>query len=230
MDEPTFDNIQELQQLADYQDRQNQIDELMPMPGDIDNVVEFADQDDKDSEQTLPNTLQSSTSTVPFSLPSRRSSVAFGTNTSTPVPHERANSSISKFILAMGLWCEDAGISRSHYTALRQILKMLEPHKEISLLPESVGTLKGWAKSQMPLLPLRQKTIPLRPEKLLSLRPSLKDSGLPPSESLYFFDPVELFSRFLSSPQILEKMHVDFAEFVDSPSQLWHAKAWASSI
>lgn len=128
----------------------------------------------------------------------------------------------------MGLWCED--VSASKYASLRQILKMLEPHKEISILPESVSTLKGWARSQMPLLPLRQKTIPLKVEKLPSLRPSLKDSEFSPSETLYFFDPVHLFSTFLSSPQIVKKMHVGFAEFVDSPNQLWHSRSWSSSI
>lgn len=189
-------------------------------------MIEF-DEEDEEAE-TLPDTFQSPMeSTPPFSLPSRRSSAAFGTDTSTPVPHKHSTFPISKFIFAMGLWCEDISVSK--YSALRQILRLLEPHNEISLLPKSVGTLKGWAKAQIPLLPLRQKTIPLKLEKLPSLRPSLKDSNLPPSETLYFFDPVHLFSAFLSSPQIMSKMHVGFAEFVDSPTQLWHSRSWAAS-
>lgn len=224
VDEPTFDEIQELQQLASYQDRNDEAGNGDDIPTN-DHEVEF--DVDSDEEASL-DTFQSPEPTSPFSLPSRRSSAAFGADTSVPLPHKRATAPISKFIFAMGLWCED--VSASKYASLRQILRMLEPHKEISVLPESVSTLKNWAKSQMPLLPLRQKTIPLKVEKLPSLRPSLKDSEFSPSETLYFFDPVHLFSTFLSSPQIIAKMHVGFAEFVDSPTQLWHSRSWSSSI
>lgn len=216
--------------MADYQDKNHGVEDDTNV-SDTDPVTGFDTDSDDEAEQTLPSTFQGSPeSTFSFPLPPRRLSSAFGVDTSIPVPHKRLTSPISKFIFAMGLWCEDAGISVSNYASLRQILKMLEPHKEISVLPENVGILKGWAKAQMPLLPLRQKPIPLKLEKLPFLRPSLKDSALPPSETLYFFDPVHLFSTFLSSPQIISKMHIGFAEFVDSPTQLWQSRSWAASV
>lgn len=165
--------------------------------------------------------------------PTKRSSITFLEDTSIPIPHERSKVVRSKFILAMKLWAEDAGLSRKAYDALREVLRLLEPHEEISKLPESVTTLRKWARASMPLLPLREKKIPLLPAKLATMAPSAKFSGAStdsPVENLVFFDPVELFTKFLSASPILNKMHSGFAHFVDLSSELWQSNAWASSV
>lgn len=163
--------------------------------------------------------------------PTRRSSVAIPEDTSVPVPHERSKTPRSKFILAMGLWAEDAGLSRAHWNSLREVLRLLEPHDEISKLPESITTIRKWARADMPLLPLREKKIPLLSAKLATMKPAAKshDSSEEPLENLVFFDPIELFTRFLSAGPILHKMHRGFAHFVDLLSELWQSDSWASS-
>lgn len=128
----------------------------------------------------------------------------------------------------MGLWAEECGLSRSSYNALQEVLRLLEPNQETGQLPESVQTLKKWAKAEMPLLQLRKKSIPLIPEKMATSRQAHTDSSLP-REDLYFFDPKVLFSMFLGS-DIAKKMHKGFAHFVDTPTEIWHGNCWASSI
>lgn len=165
--------------------------------------------------------------------PTRRSSVAFLEDTSIPIPHERSETPCSKFILAMGLWAKDCGVSRRQYESLREVLRLFEPHDKISKLPESVTTLRKWTKADTPLLPLREKKIPLLPAKLATMKPSAKVSSTSsdsPLETLVFFDPIELFAKFLSAGPILNKMHLGFAHFVDLLSELWQSNAWASSI
>ncbi len=54
--------------------------------------------------------------------------------------------------------------------------------------------------------------------------------GATPTEDLIFFDSKNMISRFLSSQEIRQKMHIGMAECHDSPSELWHSHAWASSI
>ena len=45
------------------------------------------------------------------------------------------------FVLALGLWCEEAGISRVQFRSLREILRMLEPHPIISKLQQATQYL-----------------------------------------------------------------------------------------
>ncbi|KAL8802829.1 MAG: hypothetical protein Q9200_006455, partial [Gallowayella weberi] len=219
-DEPSFDQLNNLRQLADYQS-------VAPEEAGTEAIVEFDEHDDTISPDTLVDSPPSTATMMP---PSRRSSLGLPLDTSVPVPHQRSIHSRSKFIIALGLWAEETGLSRTHYSSLLEILRMLQPNEEISKLPESLGTLKKWLKEQLPLLQLRTKSIPLLPEKLPSMKASLKASQPNPTENLYFFDPPHLFSTFLSSPVLRNKMHLGLAEFVDSPTQLWHSHAWASSI
>lgn len=168
--------------------------------------------------------------------PTRRLSVAFLDDSSILIPHEQSKTPRSKFILAMGLWAKNAGLSKAHYGALREVLRRLKPHtayEEISKLPESVTTLHKWAKADMPLLPLREKKIPLLSAKLATMKPSAKFSRTstdPPLENLVFFNLIELFTKFLSAGPILNKMDLGFAHFVDCPSELWQSDAWAASV
>ena len=106
---------------------------------------------------------------------------------------------------------------------------MLEPNQEIGRLPESVQTLKKWAKAEMPLLQLRKKSIPLIPEKLASSRQAPNADNSLSQEDLYFFDPRVLFSAFLGS-DVAKNMHKGFAHFVDTSTEIWHGNCWASSV
>lgn len=218
-EEASLAEIQDLQELASYQDAR--VQEENEPEEEFDNV-----ENEITAEVEPP-------ATFPMHPPSRRSSSAFLPDTSEPVPHKRSIHTRSDFVLAIALFCEENGISRKVFTALREILRMLEPHPEISKLPESVSTLKTWAKEQLPLLPMRRKNIPLLSEKLPSLKGSAKANpatGGPPTETLYFFDPIHLFSAFLSSPEIMRKMHIGLGHFVDAPTQLWQSDSWLTSV
>lgn len=220
LDDASFAELQDLQQLAGYQDAP--LDDL-----DAKDTIEF----DAPEEAGEAESSTESSFTM-MSFPSRRSSSAFQPDASEALPHRRSIHTRSNFVLALGLFCEDAGISRKHWRSLREILRMLEPHPEISQLPESVSTLKLWAREQLPLLPMRSKKIPLVPAKLPSMKANLKanpTSG-PPMETLYFFDPKALFAAFLACPSIKNKMHIGLGHFVDSPSELWHSDSWLTSI
>lgn len=58
------------------------------------------------------------------------------------VPHTRAPFVQEAFATLLGLWCEHAGISRSHYATLVQILLTLKDIRPIQRLPETLDTLK----------------------------------------------------------------------------------------
>ena len=134
------------------------------------------------------------------------------------------------FVLALGLWCEESGISRQQYTSLRQILKLLEPHPSLSRLPDGYAGLRR-TKGYLPQLPLRRALVSLAPEKLATMAEGQKrlDAQAVPKEHLYFFDATELFSRVLRS-QLTAKMYFGIGEFRTSPHELWQSQAWLSSV
>lgn len=87
----------------------------------------------------------------------------------------------------------------------------------------------------MPLLELRKKSIPLQAVKLSTLAAGNKGKMIDatvinPVEDLYFFNPIDLFHCFLSSPDLCSKMFIGLGQFVDTPSELWQSNAWLSSI
>ncbi|KAF1814105.1 hypothetical protein P152DRAFT_431744, partial [Eremomyces bilateralis CBS 781.70] len=153
---------------------------------------------------------------------------------STPVPNPRA-APTSDFEVALGLWCQEAGISRAQWTGLREILNMLSDDA-VKKLPKALDTLKLHAVGQLPLLELRQTPIKLNIAKLpASRRKIIMSRALAAGQvatapdNLFFFNPIYLFQAILSST-IRERMHIGMAHFVDEPAELWHSTAWASSI
>ncbi|KAN0069015.1 hypothetical protein V8E54_012644 [Elaphomyces granulatus] len=113
-----------------------------------------------------------------------------------------------RFQVAFGL-CQEAGISRSLYSSLLEILRM----------PES---------SQAPIMSLDIEA--LQPEQLGKEKSAagLSSTGL--REDLYFFDPIAVFTAFLRS-DIYNQMHITLGKFYDNPQELWHSHAaWRSSI
>ena len=124
------------------------------------------------------------------------------------------------FLLALGLWCEEAGISRTQYSALREILRMLEPHPLLQSLTSRYATLQNRTKGQLPQLPLRRVLIPLTPNKMPTRPEQRKNVPIDiPKEYLYFFDPSILFQTILRS-KLTEKMHFGFGEFRSNPVEL----------
>jgi hypothetical protein len=153
---------------------------------------------------------------------------------SEPVVH-RVTSDPTKFRLAFGIWCEETGISRLQYKSLLEIFGMddIDLKEEVRKLPAGLSTLKKQAKSQLPLLTLRKKAIPLIPEQLSKDKTSNDQSstseGRKSEETLFFFDPQHLFQTLMES-DVYNKMHHGIAHWVDDPHEIWHSHSWASSI
>lgn len=152
---------------------------------------------------------------------------------SEKIPHKRSELMLFKFILDLELWCEDVSLSRFKYASLRKILQMLELNSELSDLSNSLSTLRRWTKEQLSLLNMWKKEISLNSIKLSFIRATQKISdsiSRSSIEFLYFFDLKTLFTIFLSSVEIKQKMHIDLDEFQDVFVELWHSRAWNSSI
>ena len=222
-------DLQELQ-LAD------QYNNALPAAEDDVPTVEFEREEDDDVVIT-ETPAESSAMSCPTS---RRPLGAFiGPDSSEPIPHERVEElHPNKFKMAVGLYCIQNAVSRTQYDSLLEIFKMLGPHKDISRLPESLSTLKRHTMGQLPLLQQRKASIRLIPEKLPTLSADKKGKkrkkenpeNSAPREDLIFFDPEHLFKAFLSSDEFRAKMHIGMAEFVDSPTEMWHSHSWAASV
>ena len=151
---------------------------------------------------------------------------------SEALPHPRVrDEDPDAFILALGLWCEESGISRTQYSGLREILRMLEPHPMLNRLPANFAPLRRRTKGWLPQLQLRRAMLPLNASKLPSLPEQQKKHGISgtPKENLYFFDPLNLFQTILRS-QLTQKMHFGFGEFRTNPVELWECPAWTASV
>lgn len=211
-------DVNELQNLTHYNEIDEQQDDHSFPTEDFDEDTIIVDTEPRPSARTSS-----------MDPPSRRSSVP---DISEEVPHQRVRFENSEFNMALGLWCEQVGVSRSQFTSLREILRILEPNDHLKSLPNSLTTLKRRTKGQLPLLPMRKKNIPLRAEKIPTESATQKAAGNPdkiPIEALHFFDPKEMFISFLSS-DIAAKIHIGMATYEDSPKELWSSHAWASSI
>ena len=153
---------------------------------------------------------------------------------SEPVPHTRAKNELSMFMLALGLWCQEVGISRSQYRALLEILRIPEMKDNLHKLPSCLSTLKRYAIQQLPLLSLRKKSIPLTSEQLsrnkgkqvtqVQGKGRWKKQLTISTEDLYFFDPIRLFQTIASS-DLTDKMHFGLAEYRDDPTELYHSRS-----
>lgn len=102
---------------------------------------------------------------------------------------------------------------------------MLDLQETVPTLPIYVLTLKKQVLAQLLLLALRKKTIPLEPRQLLS---SISRKS---KEDLIFFDPVNLFTRFVGS-NISRQLYLGLSKFYNLHLQdeLYKSNAWTSSI
>ena len=167
-------------------------------------------------------------------------------------------STCGDFLLAFAIWCIIFDVSRVQYMALLQVLKLLPKGPRdlvdaLESLPGTIETMKSQATSRLPLFEIRSKNVPLNTEKLPTLRREVAesnaraiasdanatdanapdanttDANVTISENLYFFNPVCLFERILSSSMV-SRMHFGMAVLVDSPTSFWHSSSWAQSI
>jgi hypothetical protein len=186
-----------------------------------------------DTEESVQESEGLSTTSRPFAAPpshlSSAASIMFE-DESAPFPDTfRPDTEVPPFELALGLWCTDVGISRPQYSALLEVLKLLQNDK-VDTLPTRVDTLKRRARGHLPLLELRKTSLSLAPEQQPSSRGGQSTALVTqPKEDLTFFNPIELFRRILSS-NMFDKLHRGLAEFVDTPREMWQTDAWSTSI
>jgi hypothetical protein len=219
-------DLQQLQQEDAYVHFVPQLEEHQP-------TVDFEETSAED-QQTEQEDVVKRMSAPEGSIFSLAPSPPANPDPSEPLPQPRIrDEEPNTFVLAMGLWCEEAGISRAQYKSLRQILRMLEPHPSLSKMPQSLQPLRRRVYGHLPQLGLRRAQIALNPEKMATMAESRKQQAMNlgvdhPLEYLYFFDPHILFTRLLSS-EIRRKMHFGFGHFVDNPTEPWHSRAWLAS-
>lgn len=147
----------------------------------------------------------------------------WGNDKSEPIPQLRSNDmDPSPFAVALGLWCDEAGISRPLYVSLLEILRMPELATDVHSLPACVSTLKKQTIAHLPLIAMRKRKIALQ---------SAQQSRHKTEEDLIFFDPIDLFTKFLAS-NITKTMHLQMGEFHDAHQQdeLYKSQSWTSSI
>ncbi|WEW61081.1 hypothetical protein PRK78_006570 [Emydomyces testavorans] len=153
-------------------------------------------------------------------------------NESTEVPHHQSEGqTLSQFATAFGLWCEQSGISRQQYTALREVLNSVEDINTLKALPNGLSDLKKKCQSQFPILPIRSTSISVVPRQLPTLSAVNRESLKALSQlDMFFQDPVALLEVLAQSPAFHHKIHIDMAELVDEPTELWQSFSWGSSI
>ncbi|KAF5854708.1 hypothetical protein ETB97_000922, partial [Aspergillus alliaceus] len=131
---------------------------------------------------------------------------------------------VNAFELALSLWAISSQISREVYVRLHEILLMIDSEYTQSL-PSSLDTLKRRVERQLSFLPIKKRSIPIAANRQPSH--SQKDTE---NTLQYWFDPVPLFHRVMCSKLATEKIHFGMAEYSDNPTELWHSRAWGSSI
>lgn len=159
--------------------------------------------------------------------PTRRSSMPNVQDRSEEVPQTCSSFDLDIFQMALGLWCQDAAITRQQYSSLLEVLALLDDKAQIKALPKSIETLRRKTQSRLPLMKIRKQRIPLLAAKLPTAGPRFSSA---PTDWLYWFDPSHLIATMLASSEFKTKMHFGMAEYVDSPKELWHSPSWGGSV
>ena len=119
-------------------------------------------------------------------------------------------------------------MTRSDYPKLLEVLSIPHTADDIKRLPEKLDTLKEKCQQELPLLPVQRRKVNIDPASQPT-RPNVSPEQ--PFESWqYWYTPAMLFQDILSSQLASTKMHFGMAEYVDSPTEVWHCRAWGSSI
>ena len=142
------------------------------------------------------------------------------------------------FHIALGLWFEKSGCTRTEYARLREVLQLPkasadDEDNDFQSLPNKLDSLKRQVRRHIPLLKLLRKALAVIVEKQPSLPQRQKGLDRQRIERLswqYWYDPIDLIRTILSATRLREKMFFGMAQYVDEPLELWHSRAWGSSV
>lgn len=134
---------------------------------------------------------------------------------------------LPQFHFALALWAESACISRDTYDQLREVLCLLGC-EEVQTLPKKLDTLKIHMRNELPMLPLHRCEVDVPKH----IQPTERGaSGRANDRSPQFwYDLDHLFSAILQSQERMKTLHFGMAEYSDNPQELWHSRAWGSSV
>lgn len=219
---------------------EDQYQDPLPQEDDTDPTASFEDSvtiGQMDDEESRSRTVSGDAASLSDMHPPERRPSAPDTNDneSEAVPQPRiTNERPDPFVVALGLWCKEAGVARSQYTSLLEVLNLLGPHPSLQKLPHEYSTLKRKLVGHLPQLPLRRALVPITAEKMATLPEKRKAEALQhdlkvPKEFLYFFDLPALFTRLLLS-ELKTRFFFGLGHFVDVSSELWHSRSWLSSV
>ena len=131
---------------------------------------------------------------------------------------------VSFFKFIFTIWAKQANLSRSNYKKLLEVLRYATPD-ELASLPLKLDTLYTSFETEMPLLPVLKRKIPVHPNQ----QPTRRSRSSVESFH-YWYDLDALFYAILTSDLANQKMHFGMAEYVDEATELWHQNCWGSSI
>lgn len=200
--------------------------------------AESEDEGEEDGEETLDETspLDSELRADPPMPPPATQQSSAPDIQSELLTSARILEDPSPFNIALGLWCEEVGVSRTQYKILRDILLLLPSNSITAQLPNTLDTLKRHLHGHLPQLPLRRSLVKLVPDKLATMAESRKQKafelGRPlstPMEWLFFVDLKNLFAAMLRS-DLRERLYAGIGEFRTNPVELWQSGCWTSSL
>ncbi|KAI9879076.1 MAG: hypothetical protein M1830_009660 [Pleopsidium flavum] len=206
-------NSLQLNDAAQITNPDNIADALVPEDFQLENSDNPEDMPEDFRLESL-DTLERESAEMP--PPLRRPSIPDLADASEEVPLRRSLFDISDFKFLLGMWCDQAGITRKNYESLREVLDSLQHLTDLKRLPEKLDTLKRRCRQRLPSLKLRRKEIDISSLKLPILPASQKSSAIIEvdisKDYIYFLDPKELFCRLLSSGDFTKHIHFGMAE------------------
>lgn len=181
-----------------------------------------------DDEITVPASENSATTSMPD--PSRRTCLSAELDFPETVPMTTTTRSRSEFEEKLGLWAHTCSVHRYQHLALHQIVTSTPSLANIPILARWVTNLKKNIVNQLPRTPLLQQDIHV----VRVQQPTISTRDRKPTKAvrrrMFLFAVIQLITFLLQSLVFMKKIHIGMAHFVDRPTELWHSKAWASSI
>lgn len=95
-------------------------------------------------------------------------------------------------------------------------------------LPKKLDTLNVHMCNELPMLPLHQRDVDV-PKHIQSTERSATGREKVKSPQ-FWYDLDQLFSAILQSHERVNTLHFGMAEYSDNPQELWHSRAWGSSV
>ena len=138
-----------------------------------------------------------------------------------------AGVSQTEFQFALAIWTEASGISQQVYMQLRDVLCLL-PCEETHQLPLKLDTLKRNLHEQLPMLPIHNQKIDVTQHIQANERHGGENENAQSWQ--YWYNPDQLFASILKAQYFRPSMHFGMAEYSDHPNELWHSRAWGSSV